>query len=118
MLHRKNGIVNICEGDLVKRQRVEQATNQQGLSRTDLAGNDDKSLPSKYAVIQQGKCFVVARRRIKEIRIRANLKGIASQVVEFSVHQISALQECEKVPCQNRQRHHGHSSNFNPMEDS
>src|SRR5580700_4962951 len=70
-------------------EQLEYTAQQQRLSRTYLAGKNDKSFVSPYGVIQRGQRLVVSRRREEKSWIRADFEWVPDQVVERLVHEIN-----------------------------
>src|SRR5690348_6688407 len=79
-------VKDVRKGNLIAVQGLEQAPHEQRLAGSNLSGHHNESLSSLHSIIQIRQSLVVPRRRIEEIRIRADFKWVPRQPVEFSVH--------------------------------
>src|SRR5262249_19246513 len=74
---RKTGMENVTERDLSFLEPLQQASHKQAFAGADFTGSHDEALAPLYTVYQTSQGFIVKRRSVVEVWIRADLKGIA-----------------------------------------
>src|SRR5579864_9211418 len=112
LFRRKQGVENICVLNTKLVQLIREAAEHESLASTYFTSHDHESFVRTDTVVKTRERFVMARRRVHEIRIRADIERIPLEMEERLVHPLSSAihvifgsehyqhQNCARAPLQ------------------